>query len=65
MKVMKNSKSAESKKGLDKLGTDFDVAYERYANRKPDIHNSRIRPEGMDFFVWLSASKRSNRAKKV
>jgi len=41
------------------LGTDFDTAYSKYASKRPEILNSRIRPQGMDFFKWLSLSKRS------
>jgi hypothetical protein len=47
------------------LGTDFDAAYSKYASKHPEVHNSRIRPKGVDFFEWLSASKRGSSAKSI
>ncbi|MFP3041985.1 hypothetical protein LQZ19_09205 [Treponema primitia] len=31
--------------------------YEEYLKKKDEISNSRIRPDGMDFFDWLSSEK--------
>jgi len=46
------------KESFSLLGADFDLAYDKYAKKQPEVHNSRIRPHGMDFFKWLSGSKR-------
>jgi hypothetical protein len=53
------------KESFNLLGADFDAAYKEYANKRPEVSNSRIRPKGMDFFDWLSGSKRKSNAQNI